>query len=621
MRRSGWFLLAVGCGGGGPKFPDPLCEPDAAPWSPGTPIFTEATAEAGLAGVEGVRLVAVDFDGDGWIDLHVHRGSGADAFTEGGTRVSWLLKNDGEGGFIDVTAASGFRSNRRDEAEVGRAGDVVAFGDVDNDGDLDAFTAVNDLNGTTTPDQSELLINQGDGTFKLGNVGPWALDQDAPAGATFVDVDKDGALDLWVPRNSLNNQPQQDRLYRGDGAGGFTDVTESAGLVTRTWGDIEDLNSGRAHSNAWSAHACDLNSDGWPELLAASYGRAPNHLWQNRGDGTFVNRSVDSGYAYDANLDYSDNQFFLCFCRSNRSAPGCANAAEPAISCSSQNWRDPIDREPFRNGGNSGATTCADIDNDGHTDLLTGEIQHWWAGKGSDEAQILFNNGQSDVKFDRPGVEALGLTRDLGTSTWDKGDMTNTVLDFDNDGWLDVLIGSSDYPGTRTLLWHQTDQRSFSAVATDDFFEHRRSHGVVTADFDNDGDQDLVVGHSLARCGGTSDCQPTPQVRFFRNNLSGNALSLDLVGSAGSNRAAIGARILVAADGTSRVFEVNGGYGHYGAQNPLRVHIGLGRACEAEVQVRWPDGAATAETFTLPAGYRFRWEQGNEDGPTVSEPP
>jgi hypothetical protein len=615
-------LLLAGCAGSSPAYPDPVCDPAATPWSDGRPAFREATDAWGLTGLVGVRLVAVDFDGDGFIDLHVHRGNaaGRERLDDPAARSSWLLRNDGGRGFVDVTESSGFRQVRGGGGaeREGRAGSVVSFGDVDGDGDLDAISTVNDSNGDQGPDRSELLINGGDGTFTLGPDDlPWSLPADNPAAAVFVDYDRDGRLDVWMPRSSVRGQPAQDHLYRGDGLGGFTEVTSRAGMLTAPWGEVQTLNEGRAHSNAWSGAACDLNGDGWPELLASSYGRSPNHLWQNNGDGTFANRGVASGYAFDGNQEYLDNQFFACFCQANRSAPRCAEAPAPRITCQQQNWRDPLDREPYRNGGNSGSTVCADVDNDGNLDLLTSEIQHWWAGEGSDESELLFNTGAADVAFERPGNAATGLTRELPSGSWDKGDMTNAVFDFDNDGWKDVFIGSSDYPGTRALLWHQSSPRRFSAVETSDFFEHTRSHGVAVADFDNDGDLDVVVGHSRSRCGGATDCYETQQIRLFLNELSGNFVQLDLEGGLGANLDAVGARVSVTTGGLTQTFEVGGGYGHFGAQAPHRVHAGLGPACEATVEVVWPDAARTTETATLPAGYRYSWRKGDQGGPVI----
>jgi len=444
---------------------------------------------------------------------------------------------------------------------------------------------------------------------RRGGTGP-----DALAGATSGDDDRPGDQDLGGPRNWVTGIPQRDRVYRGDGAVGFEDVTASVGHTTHPWSNVSDMNAGLAHSNAWSANACDVDNNGFPDLLAASYGRAPNQLWLNER-GSFSNVSVSSGYAFDDDTDYTSNQFFQCWCVANPGGAGCAGAPTPRIGCSSINWRDPTDREPYRNGGNSGATSCKDIDNDGDIDLLTGEIQHWWAGSASDEAQVLVNDGSGT--FTRPGVEALGMTRELAGTTWDKGDMTNTTLDFDNDGWADLFVGSSDYPGTRSLLWHQDSAMAFSPVAIDDYFDHSRSHGVAAADFDRDGDIDVVVGHSRSRCSNANDCYDTSQIRFFDNRLGGNFVQLTLEGAGGSNRSAVGARVKVTAEGITQTFEVGGGYGHYGAQNPHVIHAGIGRACEATVEVSWPEIPFASETHEVTAGHRFRLVRGSDAGPEV----
>ena len=164
----------------------------------------------------------------------------------------------------------------------------------------------------------------------------------------------------------------------------------------------------------------------------------------------------------------------------------------PLITCG-PNWGHDQDRNAFRLGGNSGASSAGDIDNDGDLDLFTGEIKHWWAGAGSDGSELLINDGGV---FTRPGNEATGLGVVHDTRTWDEGHMTNALFDFDNDGRLDVYIGASDYPGNLGHLFHQNAAGTFDELTTGEFFEHFRSHGVVVADFDRDGDPDIVATSS-----------------------------------------------------------------------------------------------------------------------------
>lgn len=607
------------------ELPDPICT-EGTSWRPGTTAFREATSEFQLdaLGVEGTRLSAVDLDNDGYPDLVVRRGGLLR--DEDAARSTWVLKNEGGKRFVDVTASSGLLATREAADGKGRPGEVWAFGDVDNDGYLDVYTGVYTQDLTKTAgERSEVLLNNGDFTFRLA-----ALDNavrrpgevDMPAGASFTDFDRDGVLDLFVSQHNTDDFVlQRDRLYRGLGDGRFVEVGGDIGLATEDWVSLEPLNEGRAHSRAWGAAACDLNGDGLPELLTPSYGRAPNHLWLAKdlgGEVAYVNRSLRSGYAYDENFSWEDNQFARCFCQQNPSAEGCASVPAPQVNCSQPNWNHSNDREPFRLGGNSGTTVCGDVDNDGDLDLLTTEIKHWWAGAGSDGSEILLNDGASDPRFDRPGRESMGLEIPHLGASWDEGHMTAALFDFDNDGWLDVYIGASDYPGNRGLLFRNATgdegELWFEPVDIADGIDHTRSHGIAVADFDGDGDLDVVVGHSRARCDSGGDCYPTMQVRLFENVLGdkGNFLQLSLVGGEGSNRAAIGARVTVKAGGVTQTREIGGGHGHYGMQNDLLVHVGLGSACEAEVTVRWPDAKKSTQTFTLPAGHRFRVTQGKK---------
>lgn len=637
---------SVGGGGGGGGGLEPICTAGTR-WSPGQVQFQEATQEWGLAGVEGVRINAVDFDGDGWTDLVVRRGPDkADELGDGDpcclagncadgivcpVRSTWLMRNTGSGSFEDVTVSSGLIQNRTaTDPNLGRPGSVYAFGDVDNDGDLDVYVGKASDTDPISPETSELLLNQGDGTFALGPAesGLRLVSGDAPSGASFVDFDLNGVLDLWVTQNTVGGQARQDRLYYGDGSGLFSDATAAAGLTTVNWFEIADLNAGRGHSVGWGALACDLNGDGLPELLAASYGRSPNHLWQASGSPlavTYGARGIESGYAFDDRTDWTDNESARCWCQLHPTDEDCAGVPAPMyIVCNTDDdafrWNHASDREPFRLGGNSGATMCGDVDNDGDMDLLTTEIVHWDVGSSSDPSELLLNTGEADVRFERPGNDVTGLTRTHEIISWNDGDITGAIFDFDNDAWPDVYIGSTDYPEAEGLLYHQVAPGQFERVPTSDAFDHNRSHGVVAADFDRDGDLDLVVGHSRARCGGADDCYPTSNVRFFENVVAqdGNWVQLHLVGGEGTNRAAIGARVTVAGeDGVVQTQEVDGGHGHYGAQKDLTLHFGLGAACRAEVTVRWPNASLSTQTFELVSGYRYELVEGGLPQPVL----
>ncbi len=621
-------------GGSGADTEQPPACRTASKWTKGTKAFVEATTEWGLKGVEGTRVSVLDYDGDGRPDVLIRGGDGPEDFTKG-ERRRWLLRNTATG-FVDVTAKSGLFTARGNQLPGGLRGSVLASGDVDNDGDLDIFVAravhdpnADDYDGGT----SELLLNNGDGTFKLGPDSParMAGKPAVPAGVTFVDVDRDGNLDLWITHNmaSGHTSPLQDKLRRGDGKGGFVDITAKSKLNTLIWSNISQLDLALGRSWAWSSAACDLNNDGVPELLASSYGRAPNHLWRAVDDGTkltYVNESVASGYAYDHRVDWWTDINAQCYCMDNPKAIDCdipKPPADPTICPKlkaafngNYRWDHNTGRHPFRMGGNSGATVCADLNNDGFIDLLTGEIVHPDVGNCSDPTEIMFNAKDPAVRFTRPGPGETGLVRD---HKGDYGDMANAVLDFDNDGWPDIYVGSSDYPGTTGLLFHQKAPENgagptrFVAVPYADYFKHNRSSGVVAADFDLDGDLDLLVGHSRMRCnqGMGADCYATRQVKLFLNQVGagGNHVRLTLVGGKGTNRSAIGARVEVRSEGVWQTREIDGGHGHFNTQKDKSLHFGL-PGCTAKVTILWPDKARSEQVFEVAANRHYRVEQG-----------
>ena len=395
----------------GPELP--ACTPaPGTVHAPGTPLFRDATADWGLDQVLGIRFNAVDIDGDGWVDLAIRTGNEGDDLAAGVQRA-WLLRNTGAGGFEDITAVSGVRA-RRDGGPTGRPGGVWVWADVDNDGDLDLYSGLPD-DGSTEVERSELLLNDGQGRFALGpDDHRLGIGIDNPYGAAFTDVDRDGRVDLWTTHAYGASGPLKDRLFINLGDGRFDDRARTLGVATEAWDSTTLLDEARGHSNAWAAAACDLTGDGAPELLTSSYGRAANHLWRNDGTGSYTNHSLESGYAWDDRTDWSDNESARCWCQHHPDDDDCAGVPDPQyIACSSDadafRWRHGSDRQPHRLGGNSGQTTCADVDNDGDMDLLTSEIVHWDVGSSSDPSELLLNDGRG--VFTRPGNELTGLQR------------------------------------------------------------------------------------------------------------------------------------------------------------------------------------------------------------------
>lgn len=594
------LLLALfACDGPDGKNPDDTgtpaesCTPnDVGGWD-GETAYEEKTAEWGLDPIEGVRYAAADVDGDGYPDLYAWDpppdGNTRDDVA-GGVLYHHLLMNrdDGAGGrtFVDETVARGVLHNR--DGTDGTTSTVHAFGDVDGDGDLDLFAGRGVDQGTpdTTGDCSEIYLNDGTGTFTLTAERSEICDEGGypTASASFVDYDANGVMDLWVVgwyvEYGGSSESAQADLFRGNGDGTFTKVTSDAGLKQDKCGVTDYCSERGDRYPAYGATACDVDGDTMPDLLKTNYGRSWNNLFLNDGSGSFTDIGEDSHFASDDNYDYSDNTRYACWCETYGPCD-----PEPTVACNGywppDYWTDGYDDLPARNNGNSFTTVCRDVDNDGDADLYTTEIHHSWAGDSSDSTELLLNDGTGI--FERISNDTNGLARRRPRGDWNEGDLYAAFVDFDADGWPDILLGSSDYEDTQIWLWRQVSPGQFEDVSDETGMNQPWPAGLAVADFDRDGDLDVVTGSSIARSG-------TPftdnGAHFYENILSPRNW-LRVTGLP------VGTRVEVTSGGVTQTQEVSGAYGVGDIQNDVALTFGLGDACMIdEIVVTKPGGAS-----------------------------
>jgi hypothetical protein len=558
--------------------------PAAAPAVAG---FEDVAERWGLPAFPAGRSAAVDLDGDGWPDLVCNAGARVfrnEAAPGGGRR------------FVEVTETAGLAP------EGGRRGaSVLAWGDVDGDGDVDCFYGrYGDFEAEAKRKdddglRSEVRLNDGKGRFATKEGSGVGARAETTSAATFLDADGDGVLDLyvgnWYARYGEGLECFPSRLYRGKGDGTFEDVTERAGML-----GVAEPGRRDSRRPVYGVTHTDWDGDGDADLLVCAYGRQWNVLWRNDGGMRFTDVAEAAGFDGDADR----------------------SGVYPAAAREHPRLRDLEDEKPFRSNGNTFDAAVADFDADGDADVFLAEITHWWAGPSSDRSALLVNGGAGKgFAFAR---EERGVVRTHATERWNQGDLFAGWLDVGADGLLDLFVASGDYPDEQRLrLYRQRAGGSFEEATAALGLDWTNCAQPTVADFDRDGLADLLLGNSNTRLSPEQAKGRVLRPALFRQRAGGRWLRLTLEGKGrgGANRSAIGARVTLRAGPLTVVREVLGSRGHAGHHDEFALTFGLGpHAVVDEVLVRWPDRAGTVERHaSLPADRSVHLRQGSPPSP------
>jgi Flp pilus assembly protein TadD len=436
--------------------------------------------------------------------------------------------------FTDATDEAGLAAAAAQERQDGSI--ALAAGDVDGDGTDDLFAV------------ARLYRVQGGFVRDVTQRSNIALPQ-AATHATFADYDNDGWLDLFVIGGE-----RRGHLLRNHGNGTFEEVTTKAGVA-----EVE---------TARKALFVDLDHDGDLDLLLV--GAGGRKVYRNNLDGTFT--SVAEGFGL-AGVDESYDAVFADFDADGRIDVFVTGNNDNALlhNVGVQRFSDVTLASGLGSGGGSRATAAGDYNNDGALDLFVGTVP-------PGDPMLWLNEGDGTFTRDRRSSAALETLRSTAGSA-------ATFVDYDNDGWLDLVVGGSR--GVHLLRNDGTGRFLDRSAVIPDPVRTRGASAIAASDVDDDGDQDLLL----------IDAAGAP--RLLRNDFGNSNLAVKVepkalrTGSGKNNAFGIGARLELRA---GEIYQTRVATGRV-------THFGLGPHLKADVlRVQWPNGVP--QTIYFPGSDR-----------------
>ena len=435
-----------------------------------------------------------------------------------------------------------FSDRTRQAGLIGETGGLnIVEGDYNNDGHPDLVILRGGWWGKYGCYPMSLLRNNGNGTFDDVTQEAGLQSLSPTQTAAWADYDNDGFLDLFVGHESTPQDPHPSQLFHNNGNGTFSDVAASAGLSQL----------GYVKGVAWG----DFNNDGRPDLYVSVRGGS-NRLFRN--DGALNSKSANSAWKF-------------------------TDVAQSAGVSLQQN---------------SFTTWFFDYDNDGWPDIfVAGYSTHSMQDVGAFEAGLPFSAETPRLYHNNHDGTFTDVAR---TSHLDRAIlvMGASFGDLDNDGWLDVYLGTGESSYQALLpnrMFRNRDGKTFEDVTTSGGFGHlQKGHSVAFGDLENNGSEDI-----FEEMGGAFPGDTYQSVLYKNPGPTGHWIAVELQGEK-TNRLAFGARLdlTIVENGAERHIYRTVGYGSSFGGNPLRQHIGIGSARKIKrLEVTWPT-SETKQVFT-----------------------
>ena len=479
---------------------------------------------------------------------------------------------------------------RNSEFDIGRFRDIghlvgvnrlnqsggAIMDDFDNDGLLDIVVTTFDPTG-----QMAFFQNTGNGVFEDRTDAAGLSGQLGGLNCMQTDYNNDGRLDIFIVRGAWMAHPMRPSLLRNDGNSKFTDVTEESGL-------FDPVNS---ISASWS----DYDNDGWLDLFICCE-RQSSRLYHNLGNSRFEEVgfkagvcSADSiGCKGAAWIDYDNDGFPDLF--QNYLLP---NVGPRLFHNRRDGTFDDVTESVGIDGPVLGFSCWAwDYDNDGWQDLFATCYDRSLRGAVNGLLGTAHENKTGRLYRNLEGMGFSDVTKQSGLDLVFIA-MGSNYGDFDNDGFLDMYLGTGD-PNIETLVPNRMLKNvrgeRFADISAKSGTGHlQKGHGVACGDWDRDGNIDIFI-----EMGGAINGDKYHNV-LFQNPGNDNAwLTVKLTGVR-SNRAAIGARIKIVTTGrTSQMICRHVSSGSSFGANPLLQTVGLGSAEKIEsMEIFWPTSGTT----------------------------